>query len=166
MLASRRWRDWRPPENGVKYREQEPPKPPKPILSVLSVPALAVSEIDAAPRDIPPHEPDAWREDFIRWAQERCALREDREDSAGIACLLVDFAEWCLAHDAVPLPEHARATFEELLKDSGFPIQDGMALGLILKSDLEAVLCSLIAPEGSEAPALAGKRANSKRRRP
>lgn len=44
MLASRRWRDWHPPENFGERPEHEPTKPPKTILSVLSVPTLVACE--------------------------------------------------------------------------------------------------------------------------
>lgn len=90
------------------------------------------------------HDPDAWRPDFARWRAERCVSRQGYEDSGGIGCLLVDFAEWCIAHDAVPCQ---RATFEMLLQDAGFPLMDGLAHGLVLKVDLEAVLLSQRAPE-------------------
>jgi hypothetical protein len=94
----------------------------------------------------PPMAPDAWQEDFIRWAGVRCVLREEHDDSAGIGALLVDFAEWCAARNAVPA---RRDTFERLLQDAGFPLKDGLACGLVLKVDLEAVLLSKRAPAGN-----------------
>jgi hypothetical protein len=104
---------------------------------------------------------DAWRPDFARWRAERCVSRQGYKDSAGIGCLLVDFAEWCIVQDAVPCQ---RATFERLLTDAGFRCADGMASGLILRADLEAVLRFQAVPEGSPAPerATAGTRRNAK----
>jgi hypothetical protein len=99
-----------------------------------------------------PDSPDAWREDFARWRAERCVSRQGYEDSAGIGCLLLDFAEWCIGHDAVPCQ---RATFETLVEEAGFRCADGMAAGLVLKVDLEAVLCSQAAPEASRTRARA-----------
>jgi hypothetical protein len=103
-------------------------------------PTVAVPEnppLEAA--SIPPDAPDAWREDFIRWALERCVLREDYEDSQSVGSLLIDFAEWAIDHDAVPAPRDA---FEALLEEAGFRLKDGMAMGIVLKADLEAVLLS------------------------
>ncbi len=158
MLASRRWRDWSPPESSEKRPEHEPPKPPKPILSVLSVPTLAVSEKSSESDRIPPDSPDAWRPDFARWRAERCVSRQGHDDIAGIGCLLVDFAEWCAAHDTVPC---TRATFERLLTDAGFRCAEGMVAGLVLRVDLEAVLRFQAAPLASGTPARATERRNA-----
>lgn len=101
-------------------------------------------------KGVPSADPQAWSEDFIRWVWERCALREGYDDSSGIGFLLVDFAEWCIAHDAVPA---RRETFEALLRDAGFPLMDGLACGLVLKVDMEAVMRFLAAPESGMTPA-------------
>lgn len=82
-------------------------------------------------------DPETWRAGFVAWALESCALREDFEDSQSVASLLIDFAEWCAAHDAVPCQ---RAVFEMLLNEAGFPLKDGLAVGIVLKVDLEAAL--------------------------
>jgi hypothetical protein len=55
-----------------------------------------------------------------------------------------------MAHDAVPC---TRLTFERLLQYAGFPLKDGLACGLVLKVDLEAVLLSQAALAGGSAPA-------------
>jgi hypothetical protein len=104
----------------------------------------------AATEGMSNHSPDAWREDFIRWALDRCALRDDHEDSQSVGSLLIDFGEWCAGHDAVPAP---RDVFEALVQDAGFQLKDGLAAGIVLKVDLEAVLCSQAAPETSGTPA-------------
>ena len=85
------------------------------------------------------HSPDAWRQDFARWRAERCVSRQGYEDSAGIGCLLVDFAEWCVGHRAVPAD---RQVFEQLLTGAGFLLKDGMAIGVILRMDLQGVVHS------------------------
>jgi hypothetical protein len=93
--------------------------------------------------------PDAWRLDFARWRAERCVSRQGYKDSAGIGCLLLSFAEWCVAHEGVPCQ---RAVFETLLEEAGFRCVDGMAAGLVLRVDLEAVLHSQAAPEVLDDP--------------
>jgi hypothetical protein len=99
--------------------------------AVPLVPLVPPKNEDVLERnDPPPDAKDPWREDFIRWARERCAFRNGCDNSAGIGFLLVDFAEWCAARDAVPC---RRATFELLLQDAGIPLRDGMAAGLVLK---------------------------------
>jgi hypothetical protein len=55
------------------------------------------------------------------------SFRDGCEDSAGVGFLLVDFAEWCAARDAVPC---RRTTFELLLQDAGILLRDSMAAGL------------------------------------
>ena len=115
--------------------------------------------------DLPDHDPDAWREDLSRWLGENCIHREGREDSGGIGTLLLDFAEWCIKHDAVPC---TRGTFERLLWDAGFPLKDGMAAGLLLRVDWESHCAFQNAPQASETPerATAAKQRNTGRRRP
>jgi hypothetical protein len=72
------------------------------------------------------------------WMLARCVYRQGYEDSAGISCLWIDFCEWAVTADSVPC---TRRTFERLLADAGFRCADGMAAGLLLRVDLEAVLC-------------------------
>jgi hypothetical protein len=82
-------------------------------------------------------EPDAWAEDIAAWALQRCINRDDREDYGGISALLINCAEWCIAHETVP-PD--RDVFIDILSRTGFLIVDGFVFGLILKCDLEAAL--------------------------
>lgn len=86
---------------------------------------------------MPAHEPDARREDFARWVAQNCIHREGRDDWGGIGVLYVNFAEWCVWHDSTHCE---RCTFEWMLEDAGFRCKEGMAAGLLLKVDLEAVL--------------------------
>jgi len=83
----------------------------------------------------PIDDPAEWREDFARWCKERAVSRSGFDDSGSVGVLLIDFAEWCIGHDAVPC-QHA--TFEMLLEEAGFRCVDGMAAGLVLRADLEA----------------------------
>jgi len=119
------------------------------VMSKESETETQLTEPDAS-QVIPDHDPQIWHEDFVRWVLERCAVRDDHEDAGGIGCLLLDFAEWAIDHDAVPCQ---RAVFEALLTEAGFPLKDGLAAGIVLKVDLEAVLFSQAAPEASGTPA-------------
>jgi hypothetical protein len=138
MLAIDRWRKWRPSdEKFEEFPECEPSKPSEPTFEGFEGSTSGqMQNLSDAPPD---HDPAAWREDFARWRAERCVSRQGYEDSAGIGCLLVDFAEWCCAHDAVPCQ---RAVFEMLLNEGGFRCAEGMATGIVLKVDLEAALRS------------------------
>lgn len=91
----------------------------------------------ATPERIETSEPDGWpwETDFVRWRLERCASRRDHEDGSNIGALLLSFAEWCCRNNSAPAP---REVFERLLTMSGFQTSDGMAIGLILRDDLEA----------------------------
>ena len=145
MLAIDRWRNWRPSDE--KYGEDpecEPSKPSKPTFAGFEGSTLAQIQKFS---DRPPDEPDARQEEFTVWALERCALRDDWEDSASIACLLLDFAEWCIAHESVPCQ---RVVFETLLEEAGFRCANGMAAGMVLKVDLEIVLRSQAATRATE----------------
>ena len=93
------------------------------------------------------HSPDAWRQDFTLWRAERCVSRQGYEDSGGISFLWIDFCEWAAGCDSVPC---TRRTFERLLSDAGFRCADGMAAGLLLRVDLEAVLCFQAVPAKAE----------------
>lgn len=138
--------------------EREPTKLPEtPFVSFDGY----VSEQTQNFSDRPPDAPDAWREDFKRWARVRCVHREGREDWGGVGCLWVDFCEWAISSDSVPC---RRPTFERLLQDAGFRLKDGMAAGLLLQVDLEAALCFQAAPGDSGTPARAAveKRRNVK----
>ncbi len=129
MLASRRWRDWTPPESSDKGPEHEPPKPPKPILSVLSVHTLAISEKASEPDRSPLHESAEWRETFAQWLDSVCA-RHPRA-FGGVAALHLAYCEWEIARNGVPC---TRETFERLLGELGFLI--GEVAGVVLVSGL------------------------------
>jgi hypothetical protein len=81
------------------------------------------------------HDPDYWRQDFRQWLESRCIQRPGRNDSTAVSALLIDFAEWCEQHHAVP---GTRPTFRRLLADAGFQISDGLTSGLLLRADLQA----------------------------
>ena len=142
MLASRRWRDWNPPEiiqKSPEHRLTNPTEPRSaPILSVLSVPTLPVREINAPSASIPPHDPAEWREPFVRWLDFAC-VRSPR-CFGGVTCLHIAFCEWESGRGGVPC---TRDVFERLLTERGFLIGEvaGVVLvsGLILREDFEAV---------------------------
>lgn len=94
----------------------------------------SIESPSVARKGVPSADSDAWMPDFVTWALERCALREDYEDSQSVGSLLIDFREWCIERDAVPAD---RQVFEALLADAGIPIRDVLAIGIILKTDLE-----------------------------
>jgi hypothetical protein len=96
--------------------------------------------------DAPRVDAGPWGEDFKRWARERCAARKRHSDAGGIGYLLLDFAQWATRNNSIPCD---RKTFEALLTDSGFRCVDGLALGLVLRDDLQAVLQSQIQPSAS-----------------
>lgn len=56
---------------------------------------------------------------FADWLAERCMARAEKDDSAGIGCMHVDFARWTSERGL--LPPQSRRAFERLLLDSGFP---------------------------------------------
>lgn len=148
MLAIDRWRKWQPSDE--KFGESPGCKPTKPTEpAFVSFDGSTSGQMQNF-SDRPPDVPDAWRDDFIRWARERCAHREGREDWGGIGCLWVDFCEWTASNNSVPCQ---RLTFERLLQDAGFRLRDGMASGLVLKVDLWALSPIPAAPEASGTPA-------------
>jgi hypothetical protein len=145
MLAIDRWRKWRP--SGEKFEDSpgcEPSKPSEPTFEGFE--GFTSEQIQNFPDVFQDHAPAAWREDFSQWRAENCIHREGCEDSAGIGCLLLDFAKWCIAHQGVPCQ---RAVFETLLEEAGFRCADGMAAGMVLKVDLETVLRSQAAPRAA-----------------
>lgn len=130
------WRNWTP-EKQMKEETPttEPTKPPQPSSVSFVSPTPEYSPIissDLNGRTEPNGE--AWIEDFHIWKQERCASRETHEDWGGVGALLVDFAEWSVARNEVPC---SRPTLEDLLRDAGFLIANGMVRGLVLKADLK-----------------------------
>lgn len=150
MLAIDRWRNWHPSKE--KYGEYPGCEPSKP--SEAGFEGSSSGQIQKF-TDYPPDAPDAWKEVFKRWKAENCIFRAGREDSGGIGALLGDFAEWCADHNAVRC---TRSTFELLLRNAGFPLADGLACGLVLKVDLEAVSPFQAVIEACCIPTLAAER--------
>jgi len=149
MLTIDRWRNWRPSDG--KFDEPLKYQPPKPTEHYFegfegSTPGRMQNFSDVPPD----HDPEAWSEDFARWMAENCICRMGREDAGAIGTLLSDFAQWCVEHDAVPCQ---RRVFEKLLTQAGFRCVEGMATGLLLRVDLEAILHFQDAPESSKTPA-------------
>jgi hypothetical protein len=91
--------------------------------------------VPATPEEIPDHDPTAWRADFHRWMANSCVCREGKDDWGGVGTLWVDFYEWAVVHNSVPC---TRRTFERLLGDAGFRLENGMVSHLLLKADLQA----------------------------
>ena len=95
MLASRRWRNWNPPEIFQECPEHELTEPtesaPLPVLSVVSVPSLPVSETTAPSASIPLDSAE-WREPFSRWLDFAC-VRSPR-CFGGLNSLHIAFCEW------------------------------------------------------------------------
>ncbi len=141
MLASRRWRDWNPPEKFQESAESELTKPtkppPEPFLSVLAVPVLGKSKTFDGPASLPPCDPAEWRRPFARWLDSAC-VRSPR-CFGGVACLHIAYCEWEVRHDGVPC---TRETFERLLADWGFLVSEvaGVVLvsGMTFREDFEA----------------------------
>ena len=83
------------------------------------------------------YNPRQWSKDFEEWKAESCVQREGKDDWGGVAALFRDFAGWCLIHKAMPCK---RSTFEWLLHQADFRLENCMVAQLILRADLEAVL--------------------------
>jgi hypothetical protein len=140
MLATRRWRDWNPPEIIQECPERELTKPtkhiPAPFLSVLSAPTLPISKTFDTPASIPPHDPAEWREPFVRWLDSACVISP--RGFGGVGCLHVAFCEWEAGRGGVPC---TRDTFERLLTELGFLVGEVtgvvMVFGLTFREDLE-----------------------------
>lgn len=129
-----RWRNWRPGDE--KFEESigyEPPKPPEPTFEgfegSISEQMENISDISTEP------DPNAWRVDFSRWLESICLQRPRKDDAISVSTTTISFAEWAIKHNSVPA---TRATMERLFIAAGFVIRDGMVLGLLLRSDLQA----------------------------
>lgn len=94
----------------------------------------AVEESHPVPT-VPADDPAPWGDHFSCWLAEHCTSREGRVDASAIGCLHVDFCRWAVEHKGVPC---VRENFETLLRDAGFRLRDGMASGLVLRTDLAA----------------------------
>jgi hypothetical protein len=77
-------------------------------------------------------DPASWSEAFHHWALDRCVYRERWFNA--IWALHKDFRDWFLNREEVPCD---RATFEQLVLDAGFLLEDGFVKGLTLKRDYE-----------------------------
>jgi len=128
-MVSTRWLDWRPRDrNPATFNETEPAKPSECTSEGFDGP-VPVKNCPNSPSE-PNLDPTLWRDDFDQWRQERCIHRVGKDDWGGIADLHIDFAEWCFLRDCVSC---TRTTFEWLLLDGDFPINDGLVKGLVLK---------------------------------
>jgi hypothetical protein len=133
MLASRRWRDWTPPEKTETRLEHELTKPPKTVSVSFVSTDLGDSERNTGSEGMPPHDPAEWRKPFARWLDSACV--RDPRCFGGVTCLHIAFCEWAIAHDDVPC---TRVTFERLLRELEFLISDGMVSGLTFLEDFES----------------------------
>ena len=78
----------------------------------------------------------AWLDEFTKWIREQCIRRDGYEDRGGCGALYVNFCEWTVLHRSVPCN---RQTFEQLLRDAGYRLVDGLVFNLILRADLWAL---------------------------
>jgi hypothetical protein len=133
MKSSRRWRDWVPPEKLRECSENELTKLTKPLqgplLSVLAVPIVDKVKTITPTSSRLSHDPEAWRRPFARWLRSAC-LRSTC-CSLGVRCLLSAYSEWEIRQGGVPC---TRATFELLLREMGFQIEE--VVGVVLVSGL------------------------------
>lgn len=66
------------------------------------------------------------------WGQERCVLREDREDWGAVRFLKRDFDQWASDNGT---PFISNELFIAALQELGHEISRGMAKGIFLKAD-------------------------------
>ena len=79
-------------------------------------------------------DPNAWTQDFERWAISECLFRARGFQST--SSLHISFCDWTLRHNSVPC---RREEFEALLSMEGFLEADGLVHGLMLTSDLKVL---------------------------
>lgn len=151
MLASRRWRDWKPPAIFQECPESELTKPTKPnsVSSVSTIEGhsqkITASEqacsylpesVDpyAPLPPVPEQDPADWREAFVRWINSDCIAHWRLH--GGIGRLHVAFSEWEIGQGEVPC---SRAVFERLLREQSWEIEQPLALvsGLMLRKDID-----------------------------
>jgi hypothetical protein len=140
MQASRRWREWHPPEKFQECSQQEVPKvpelQPEHLLSPLALPTLAISKTFNSSDSVLPHDPAEWRKPFARWLD--CACVRSLRCFGGVGCLHIAYCEWEVGQGGVPC---TRETFERLLTERGFLMGEvaGVVLvsGVAFRSDLE-----------------------------
>lgn len=136
MLTIDRWRKWRPSDE--KFEESpgcEPPKPSEPTFEGFegSTSGQMQNFSDAPPE----HGPAEWRAPFAQWLDSVCV--HDPRCWGGVGRLHVAFCEWAIAQDDVPC---TRFTFECLLRESGFVIDEivevALVSGLTFREDFES----------------------------
>ena len=142
MLASRRWRDWKPQiiENCTDCELTEPTEPAfvssvsasmagSPIIFTSA--DLCLQESPTLPERINGYE--EWREPLARWMDSDCIRHWRLHESVG--SLHVAFAEWAVGQGIAPC---TRSTLEKLLLDQGWEITAELKLvaGLMLRRSL------------------------------
>jgi hypothetical protein len=140
---------WRPSgeESDESFRH-EPPKPPKQAFEGFegsapgampnssNAPDLGASMEIAAADGTLPDDPAKWRRPFAQWLVSACA--RDPRCCGGVGCLHLVFCEWMISKGGAHCK---RLTFECLLRESGFIIDEvaGVALvsGLTFREDAD-----------------------------
>jgi hypothetical protein len=79
-------------------------------------------------------DPNAWAQDFERWAISECVYRPRGFQST--SSLHINFCDWTIRHNSVPC---RRMEFDALLSMQGFFEADGLVHGLMLGSDLKVL---------------------------
>lgn len=134
MLASRRWRDWKPPQEFPKEPEHQPTEPTKPAFVSFDGSPFAQSQIMEAQPVSYRHGLEAWRESIAEWLETECT-RHWRCHSS-VTSLHQAYSEWDVSHG---FPRCNRETFMRLLQEAGFLIPGETVSGLILRADLEGL---------------------------
>jgi hypothetical protein len=134
MLASRRWRDWKPSEVIDAGSDKEPTKPTKTDSVSFVSTSLGPSQKSTPPSVIRMPEtfpdPQQWHDAFLMWIASDCIA--DRLLHGSIGGLLIAFSEWEVEQGEVPC---SRTVFEHLLLEQGWEIDPTLALvpGLSLR---------------------------------
>jgi hypothetical protein len=134
MVASRRWRDWIPPQEIENRSDSALTKPPKSISVSFVSSNSSHFQIVAASDGFPSHDPGAWREPVADWLHSECVRH--RRCFSNVVSLHRAYCEWELSHDDAPC---RRETFELLVGELGFLIVDKLVSGLILRADFEGL---------------------------
>ena len=135
MLATNRWRNWNPSEEKFDTRtEAEPTKPTK-ATSVSFVSSISGNIPNFSDR--PTDDPEAWREDALRFIAAKCSYHP--RWFGGVKVMHRVFCDWQIARNEVPC---SLDTFTRLLGNLGLFVGeiDGVTLvsGLALEEDVEA----------------------------
>ena len=86
MLASRRWRDWMPPQEIENRPDSTPTKPPKGSSVSFGGRRSSHSRMIAASDAFPSHDPAAWRDPVAEWLNSAC-MRHPRCFGGVTACI-------------------------------------------------------------------------------